>query len=542
MPPLEANGSISEVHVDKSESASIISVKDIGMLKFDTIAKHFHRHETSSLWKEANSSYTSGTLLYDNEASIVDLFKREGDEIIQILNICGLLGDNEKITLRREKEVWGIKPDIIAIRSSSQKPGGDIEVKKIPHGAVEVMNNQHILGQVYNQMLVKEAHFGVKQPIAILTTLKETRVFWFESANDLMQSEVLPFETPEPYTTPKQPNSKPRSDSLPPSLNLETPTKMLISSSLTPIDSYQDHYSSPPPTANSSFLTPIGSAKIGNEDNSPPASGCKLIPVGVVGEEDTETEDDSALEVERPRRMFASKVYTQADSGDGEFLQLLVSVFMKMARVECEPPNLESIPLKSHVTFLTERNFGWRKASLKSGLQWSIYPKSTAKNFLVWQQLGHGNEGKALLVSTESGAVAVLKMFYSNNDREKSNARKEQEAWATIYRDDDIAGQVRVVTVDNKEALLMPHFYTGTRTAKNVEEVKKTLLRRFHYQSLVHEDVKWRNIGWRKVGNDSEAVVFDMGTVKALKAGQGNGWVDDAVSNLLSKVSDEESI
>jgi hypothetical protein len=156
-----------------------------------------------------------------------------------------------------------------------------------------------------------------------------------------------------------------RSDSLSPPLNLETPTKMLTSSSLTPIDSYQNHYSSPPPTANSSFSTPICSAKIGNEDNSPPASGCKLIPVGVVGEEDAESSIDTAIENARPREMFASKVYTQADSGGGKFLQLLVSVFVKMARVECEPPNLESIPLMSHVTFLTESNFSWRKASLK---------------------------------------------------------------------------------------------------------------------------------------------------------------------------------
>jgi hypothetical protein len=547
---------MSQVHTDNSTvAAEIIEIREIGMIKLDTLTKHFPKTKKSALWTAADiSTWTNGALTYDNEAAIVDFFKAEGDEIIGVLNTSGLLGREEEIILRREKEVRGIKPDIIAIRLINQMPGGDIEGKNISFktrstedpsklvNSVDVMNHPNILGQIYNQMLVKETQFGVAEPIAILTTLEETRVFWLESANLLMQSEVLPYQIPIEYTTPTQP-IKPRSDA-PPTPNLETPTKMSSSSSPTPIDSSQvlDN-KSPPPMVSSSFSTPIGSSKIGSDDISPPKTGCKLIPVGIVGKEDTETEDDSALEVERPRRMFASKVYTQAESGEGKFLQLLASVFMKMARVTCTPPDLEKCPLCSHVAVLTESDYGWRKANLKNGLKWSSFPLPTAKHFLVWQQLGHGSEGKAFLVSTESGAVAVLKMFYSGlksvpmNDG-SSDAEVERKAWKAIYENDAIAGQVRVVTVDNKKALLMPYFYAGERTVANVKKVVATLRRQFHERGLVHNDVRWRNIGWRKVGNTLEAVVFDMGSVSDAD-GDEDKWVKDAETSLLSKVEEE---
>ena len=68
-----------------------------------------------------------------------------------------------------------------------------------------------------------------------------------------------------------------------------------------------------------------------------------------------------------------------------------------------------------------------------------------------------------------------------------------------------------------------------------VPQVKATLMADFHNRGIVHKDVSWRNIGqYLTSDGTSRVVVFDMGSVRDLKDGEGEAWVTDACNKLNS--------
>ena len=82
---------------------------------------------------------------------------------------------------------------------------------------------------------------------------------------------------------------------------------------------------------------------------------------------------------------------------------------------------------------------------------------SCSPEFFLWEDLGHGADGKAFLVSGGTkGAVGVLKFFFTDAE---SKAKHELRMWNEVYAHlPPVAQTVRVVTVMVQTTLLIPWF------------------------------------------------------------------------------------
>jgi hypothetical protein len=80
----------------------------------------------------------------------------------------------------------------------------------------------------------------------------------------------------------------------------------------------------------------------------------------------------------------------------------------------------------------------------------------------------------------------------------------------------------------------MPHFSTipeGRRPSFK-EPLRRLLFSKFESHQLVHADVRWRNIGSYKSGEDGEIpVVYDLDSVRQ-KAEGDEGWVERSIDRL----------
>lgn len=120
-------------------------------------------------------------------------------------------------------------------------------------------------------------------------------------------------------------------------------------------------------------------------------------------------------------------------------------------------------------------------------------------NFYLWEDLGHGADGRAFLVSGGTkGAVGVLKFFYKDED---VSAEHERQIWKKIYPHLlPVSQMLQTVKVMQHTALLMPWFQSPERTLETCNAVETTLREDFQRKGFCHDDVAWRNIGVSKGG------------------------------------------
>jgi hypothetical protein len=84
--------------------------------------------------------------------------------------------------------------------------------------------------------------------------------------------------------------------------------------------------------------------------------------------------------------------------------------------------------------------------------------------------------------------------------------------WTNIYP--EYAAGIRIVTLNKKPALLLPHFDHPSKHDNVLQAIEKTLRTDFEARGWYHGDLWWRNIGIRRSENGVRAVVFDMESVK----------------------------
>lgn len=176
--------------------------------------------------------------------------------------------------------------------------------------------------------------------------------------------------------------------------------------------------------------------------------------------------------------------------------------------------------------------------------------------------LGHGADGKALLVSNRSGEVGVLKLCVSEDwfyrktrrslgedvtlkqlERAWESAQKEAENWRIVYGCEKWASSVRAEKWMGLPSVIMPRFnqFTTLEGRENsLEAVRACLEQKFVSQGFVHEDVAWRNVGYFKLGNVLSVVMLDLSPtrVKLQKESElSEDWVNAAIDNLKSRCS-----
>jgi hypothetical protein len=182
-----------------------------------------------------------------------------------------------------------------------------------------------------------------------------------------------------------------------------------------------------------------------------------------------------------------------------------------------------------------ETTSAWKRAPPQSSLNFDLCIAGAVKRFFLWEDLGHGADGRAFLVSGGTkGAVGVLKFFYVDAE---ARAQHEENMWKGVYSHLlPVAKTVRTVQVMRQTALLMPWFQCPERTQSTLDAVEKTLREDFMDKGFRHDDVAWRNVGVYCDDGQTKAVVFDMQRVHCVENQE--DWVISAVASLSQKLVD----
>ena len=170
----------SSTKTETTEKTTVIGrnhtvVEDMGTSRKQIISK---------IWQEKQTS--SGTLQYTSEASIAGLVQKLLDDVMKVCNLMAF----ELIPEIRKKH---IRPDYWFVNSIAV-PVGVVEVKK---PGDSVLENQQVLGQMYDYLVRLPNFYGAQQMIGILTTYREWRLCWLDTkeTNALMQKPVsIPLE------------------------------------------------------------------------------------------------------------------------------------------------------------------------------------------------------------------------------------------------------------------------------------------------------------------------------------------------------------
>ena len=399
------------------------------------------------------------------------------------------LGLNHAVRMVPEVETFKLRPDAW-VMTVHGVPIGVVEVK---NPGDKAMTDKRVIGELFDYMMVLPNFCGTKQCFGILTTYKQWRVCWLDDdASNAHARAPVELEQENAFTTPeKQKRGATSEENTSPE---ETPSKKKAT------------------------VHPLG-------DHASEESG-----------EDEEGDVEQQDRVER--KLKCTRVYdiTRGDNGPLLF-RLLASAIWKMWTCERTPlrdpfANLGKRTLRK----LSEDTFVWSRLPVEVKPKWEQMPTKRAQHLWVVEDLGHGVEGKCLLVTTKSGRIAVLK-FFSNTSQ--GRAETEKEAWHKVYP--RFKEMVRVEKWDGEQCLVMPHFSQSVRRDQDaVAQVEKTLRDDYLGHGLMQplDEVRWRNIGfYQDAGGERRAVVLDMSHVVPVSS-QGFGvqeWIQSCKAQLKER-------
>jgi hypothetical protein len=419
---------------------------------------------------------------YSSESDVNKHVCRVIDDILEALGIRG------KVEIRAEVEVMSIRPDFMLILVN-EHPIGTIEGKLPGKHPGKAMEHPNILGEVYDQLMHLRSIFRVDTPFAILTSYEHWRICWLGDQASIDRAGMK---------------------KLPPPFTYHTPVKSTNEGSKMELEDEPSHPSPPLP------LTPSRAKGVGGlQKNETEESDLQK----------NETEESNNLGTEYGTRIFwGTKVMAWSDKSLPLLLASLIKKMM-LAKQDTKPAVLR---------YANATTSAWKRAPNLDKLDFNLCISAAVKCFFLWEDLGHGADGKAFLVSGGTrGAVGVLKFFFTDPDKK---ARHEESMWKRVYLHlSPVATTVRTVQVMGQAALLMPWFQCPERTEENLEAVKKTLTNDFMGKGFRHDDVAWRNVGIYCQGGQTKAVVFDMQQVYCVE-NQNEDWVTPAVASLSKKL------
>jgi hypothetical protein len=426
----------------------------------------------SWLW----SQYDFDGIVIYTEADVAYQVRLALSEVIQALDL--------QFNVFSEAQIFCVRPDIYTVSTASGIPKGIVEVKKAGEIA---MTNGFIAGEVFDHMMHIRSLFGVREVFSILTSYDEWRVCW------------LPDDESDKLAV---------AESLPEVRVFETPTK-----------------------------AKNGPSEIATKDDNPtlvsPSKNITAHRCDIADDENFAVEESD----QQTRRVLCgSAIWKLEDANDGALFRFVSSILTKMDRSSVVPRDLSpGTRVEGIIRVVTPTTYLWKHVKHEQGLQWDKYPRQGVERFYIWDDLGHGIDGRALLASTAGGAVCVLKFFFlkAHEDDMRIKAERELQLWHCIYP--EYKEHVRVVKLVGRPVLMMPHFASPTRTPDVVEGVRKALYESFDARKLVHDDVKWRNIGLRHNG---QPLLYDLGRIEEKNIGQHKDWIERACESLKTKLNE----
>jgi hypothetical protein len=365
-------------------------------------------------------------------------------------------------------------------------PVGVVEVKKPGPGVLE---DERVLGELFDYMKHLPNFYGTREVIGILTTYREWRVCWLDNEETrtlVARSATISDEREEEAVrTPKKPS----------------------------IDG-EPKESSPP------GLTPSKKRTNFHEIGEP---------------EQVHDVDDSPHVFDESRTMFGTRVWSIEK--DNTF-QLVAAALLKMSQVTQRPFDHPFDKLDQRTLLrLDEESFYWERLKPGTVGKWDTPPNKNCKSFFLLEDLGTGARGHVWLACSSGGAVCVLK-FLRGDPRggpqkgDDKALEKELAWWQTVYP--NLAKNVRLQRIGGRKALVMPHFDTPARDETTLGLVEQCLMKHFVERKLTHGDVRWRNVGVYKANGVMKAVVYDLEEVK--ESSEGPSWVRESILKLRERM------
>jgi hypothetical protein len=376
------------------------------------------------------------------ERSIADLVSMA---LTDMLYECGLA---RTLGIVGEMGTFELRPDVWIIRRG-RLPVGVVAVKQ---PGVGVLDDERVLGELFDYMNHLPNFYGTRPVIGILTTYREWRVCWLD--ND---------ET----------------------VRLVGETETIASAKTETI-------------ANPVILDQVPTSK--KKDTSPPDHApSKKRTDHHSHEERAEAKASRKDRQKIAREMFASRVWSIEE--DNVF-QLVASALLKMSRVTVAPFEHPCDKLNERALLrVGPTSMFWERLAADVKPAWNTPPSSQAMSFYLLQDLGTGSRGHVWLACSKGGAVCGLKFLRGLKGKPQRGddvaLQKEHDWWHLVYP--EFGKYVRLVTLCGRQALLMPHFDTPTRGEDTLRLVEQCLRERFVARGLKHGDVRWRNVGMHVV-------------------------------------------
>lgn len=381
--------------------------------------------------------------------------------------------------VREVKFFW--EPDLTV---KAEGPVGAEETKK------DITNiDERVVGEVFDQLMYLKHYWMIRAPFVILSSYKHWRVCWL---NDSESNKLAAEEC-----------SIVRSDDV----GMATPSKQT------------------------------------QQDKSPPTSPEHHNEAVDLGNRPENGSFDSDS-----REVCASELCSIDQAAN--CYRLIVSAIAKMAKAR---PTKLIHPFANlfsrQLVLYTEVTHVWAPIPPRKFQRpnWLQMPNALAKELYAVKSFSSSERSRVVLGTTASGAVCVIKFLCDHklgendtqrSERHRQELSKEMECWKNIYR--QFSRDIRVLTLDNKPALLLPHFdHPSNRNDGAVlKAIAKTLTDDYQQKGWYHDDVAWRNIGIRRRDGIVVAVVYDMESVKKVaemsKSPEAN-WIHTALRKLTDR-------
>jgi len=412
-------------------------------------------------------------LFYATESTLVKYISIFLEDILKAMKL--------PIHLENHLGIKHITPDICVLTYGNRLVGV-VEVKKPD---TDILLQPTVLGELFDQLLLIEGFYSSGPVIGILTTGVEWLFAWFTVDDNCFKEVNFVIDSNDQY--------------------------------LTPVKSDNPNHSSPV------GLTPSQLSHwnhgLENEDD---------LPVDF-------SEFDFSESIQRV--LSTTQVINIYDNYHTVFQHIYTS-FIRMSQVKLN--YRDGIPRCVFQLHKDQRLITWHAIkdipiNLETGLCKSRFPRRDTKNLLAIEDLGRGSSGRAWLACTQSENPAICVIKFSNKgDLEgMEHLNKEKIWWDRIYP--EFSAMTKVEIWSGSYALVMPHFCSVPEDERRTyfSSIEQLLRDKFHAAHLIHNDVRWRNIGtYLNRYGESIVVLYDLQSVRE-SVNQTDNWIAEAMSNLF---------
>jgi hypothetical protein len=429
-------------------------------------------------------------MYYTNELSISRFVSLALDDIIATLpvdsEVCWLDGCNLGVLMGELDNRADTVPNIFVVRDEAGRRLGLVEMKipdpERPDDAKKNVSTvmasvSEFVGQIYDYLVLAQEHFGQRFVFFILTTYAGWRVYWLPTADEMARHPV----TLEEVRSGIKSNISDFDISKHPEIEKEA-VKLFANAGLTD--------------------------EVRNRANK--------------------------------RILFATKVFTVEQDGQGEMCELVRVLMSAIVKMICslklpswwEGRNF-TLNAGDACISATVNQFAWsilgpkmwerNKYRLEFVNPRTHFAKGMRQPIYFLRHLGCGLHGSAWLAGVLAEKTEEIEGKSENVEvtmhlfvvKRTTSANAELNIWNLAYDDKpDICPIVK--KLGGMDALLMPFFDPVTEAeqgSKNIwDMVRGVVQTQFWNKRISHGDVRWANIGWRQGDSgDRDIVLFDFG-------------------------------